>query len=302
MNLNTSPLEFLDLSKYGIYNSVYIKRDDLIHPIVSGNKWRKLKENFSYFESLNFDGIVSLGGAYSSHILSLSYTCFQKNIPCTLIIRGEEPKIKNDILLQCLDYGAKIHYLSRSNYSNKKFINEFCSLNYPSFLFIPEGGANKHGILGCRQIIKEINVDFDEIYCEVGTGATLSGISSVLANNQKVNGIVVLKGAKKIDESIKKNYFSSMGEAIKNNWNLIHDYHFGGYAKHNIYLINFMRDFYIKTGIKTDPIYSGKLFYALVDILQKYPKERKKKILALHSGGLSGISGFEKRYNIKIFN
>tara|TARA_B100000965_G_C19563006_1_gene745453 strand:+ start:1255 stop:1776 length:522 start_codon:yes stop_codon:yes gene_type:complete len=173
MEFKTSPLNKLDLSNFGINNEVYIKRDDLIHPIVSGNKWRKLKHNISYVKSSNFKGVISQGGAYSSHIQALSYVCYLKGIKCVLIIRGEEPKEKNDILNQCLKYGAKLHFCSRANYSKNEWINDFKNENYPSFFLIPEGGANEYGIKGCRDIIDEIKIDFDEIYCEVGSGATL---------------------------------------------------------------------------------------------------------------------------------
>ncbi len=302
MNFNSSPSEILDLSSFGIHNKIYVKRDDLIHPIVSGNKWRKLKENFEFFSFSKFEGIISLGGAYSSHILSLSYVCFKKKIPCALIIRGEKPKVKNDILIQCLKYGAKLHFCSRSQYSNQHWISDFFLGNYPSFFFIPEGGANKFGISGCRKVIQELKVDFDEIYCDVGTGATLSGLSLELDKNQFLKGIVVLKGDFDLEKKIKENYFLQTGLEIRNNWSLIHNYHFGGYAKYNEVLIEFMRQLYFQTGIKTDPIYSGKLFFGLIDQLRKNPSLRNKKIVVLHSGGLTGIKGFEKRYGIKIFN
>jgi len=302
VNFNPSPTEILDLSSFGIHNKIYIKRDDLIHPIVSGNKWRKLKENFDFFSFSKFKGIISLGGAYSSHILSLSYLCFKKGIPCVLIIRGEEPKVKNDILIQCLKYSSKLHFCSRSQYSNQHWVSEFVLKNYPSYFFINEGGANKFGISGCRQVIKELKVDFDEIYCDVGTGATLSGLSIELGENQFIKGIVVLKGALNLEREIKENYFSQTGKEIRNNWSLIHDYHFGGYAKYNKDLIEFMRQLYCQTGIKTDPIYSGKLFFGLIDQLLKNSSQVNKKIMVLHSGGVTGIIGFEKRYGVKIFN
>ena len=302
MNFNSSPLELLDLSLFGVQNEVYIKRDDLIHPIVSGNKWRKLKENFSFYKSSNYKGIVSLGGAYSSHILSLSFICSQEKIPCALIIRGEEPKEKNGILKQCLEYGATLNFVTRSQYANQDWIKRYVLKNHSSFFFIPEGGANKQGIEGCREIINELSIDFDEIYCEVGTGATLAGLSLALKEYQTVKGIVVLKGANNIDQEISRNFLLNNGSEIANNWNLIHDYHFGGYAKYNADLIDFMREFYLKTGIKTDPIYSGKLFYGLIDQLTKQKNPLNKRIVALHSGGLTGNKGFEKRYGLKIFN
>ena len=302
MEFKTSPLNKLDLSSFGINNEVYIKRDDLIHPIVSGNKWRKLKHNISYVKSSNFKGVISQGGAYSSHIQALSYVCYLKGIKCVLIIRGEEPKEKNDILNQCLKYGAKLHFCSRANYSKNEWINDFKNENHPSFFLIPEGGANEYGIKGCRNIIDEIKIGFDEIYCEVGSGATLAGISSALNKNQHVNGVVVLKGAKKMNIDIRNKYLKAFNNPISSNWSLLHDYHFGGYAKHNEMLISFMKDFYNKSQIKTDPIYSGKMFFALIDQLLKNPEKRNKRVIALHSGGLSGIPGYEKRYGIKIFN
>jgi 1-aminocyclopropane-1-carboxylate deaminase len=302
MNFPPSQLDPLDLSSYGIKNEIYIKRDDLIHPIVSGNKWRKLKQNISFFKSSDFAGIISLGGAYSSHILSLSFLCFKQNIPCVLIIRGEEPKEKNEILLQCLKFRASLHFCSRREYSDSEWVSNFIKNSYPFFFHIPEGGANKYGINGCKDIIKELNIDFDEIYCEVGSGATLAGISSALRTDQIVKGIVVLKGASEIKKDIVNNYSTETGGQLLNNFILMHDYHFGGYAKFNQTLVNFMRDFRIKTGIKTDPIYSGKLFFGLVDHLRNNPSLSNKKIIALHSGGLSGIPGYEKRYGIKIFN
>ncbi|MFL2585251.1 MAG: 1-aminocyclopropane-1-carboxylate deaminase/D-cysteine desulfhydrase [Parvicellaceae bacterium] len=302
MDFKPSPLQKLDLSLFGLKNEVYIKRDDLIHPIVSGNKWRKLKRNISYYKTIDSKGIISMGGAYSSHILALSYVCFKNNIPCVLMVRGEEPKQQSDILIQCLKYKAIINYCSRENYSSNIWMSNYCNDNYPSHFFIPEGAANEYGIKGCSEIIREISIDFDEIYCEVGTGATLAGISSALKPTQKVKGIVVLKGAKGIEKEIHDLYKEATNQKMNKNWHLNHDYHLGGYAKYNRILIEFMNDFYSKTQIKTDPIYSGKMFFALIDQLLKDQSLNSKTIIALHSGGLSGIPGFEKRYGIEIFN
>ena len=143
-------------------------------------------------------------------------------------------------------------------------------------------------------------VKFDEIYCESGTGATLAGLSVACSEQQIVKGIVVLKGALGIDMQIKKNYHDLFDLELKNNIQFLH-YHFGGYAKYNQELVDFIRKFFKLTGIKTDPIYSGKLFYALIDQLTKKPN-KNKTVIALHSGGLSGVPGFEKRYGIRLFN
>ena len=302
MDFNNSPLQKLDLSYYGIKNQVYVKRDDLIHPIISGNKWRKLKYNLKYFNSISKKGIVSIGGAYSSHILALSYICKVHSIKCVLLVRGEQTSPLNDILKKCQSYGAIVEYINRNNYKNQKWVKNFCKEKYNDFFFIPEGGANFYGIKGCQKIVNEIENDFDYIFCDVGTGATFSGIVSSLNKSQTCFGIVVLKGANKIGENISKKFKAELKKPFSKNWILNHDYHLGGYAKYNKELILFMREFYKLTGLMTDPIYSGKMFFGLVDQLKKNEKLEHKKIIALHSGGLSGIEGFEKRYKLKIFN
>ena len=301
MKLNISPIAPLDLSYYGIKNEVFIKRDDLIHPIISGNKWRKLKLNIEKYESSPFKGVISMGGAFSSHILALSYVCYKKKIPCVLLIRGEKPKKNDDIIQKCIANGAVIHHLSRTDYANKIWVNQFSEENYPSYFFIPEGGGNKYGLYGCKAIVEEISIEFDELFCDVGTGTTLAGISNALKAHQKVNGIVVLKGAENLEKEIEDKYMEVYGEYSRAKWNLIHDYHFGGYAKYDHELVLFMQLFYEITGIKTDPIYSGKMFYGLIDILKKEIINPSKKIIALHSGGLSGIRGYENRYGVKIY-
>ena len=296
-----SPLEKLDLSPFGVNQKVYIKRDDLIHPIVSGNKWRKLNYNFRFYYNNNYSGIISMGGAFSSHIQSLSFICSLKNIPCVILIRGQKPKKLNDILKQCEMNNAELIYLSKKDYSSNVSVHDMRTKNWPNYYFIPEGGSNRCGIEGCQEIINEINMDFDEIYCEVGTGTTLAGLASSCKKNKKVRGVVVLKGAEKINDQIEKNYFNLFNHTLTKNINYLHQYHFGGYAKHSMKLINFIREFYKETGIKTDPIYSGKLFFALIDQLKK-DENKNKTVIALHSGGLSGIPGYEHRYKLKLFS
>ncbi len=296
-----SPLQKLDLSVFGVDQQVYVKRDDLIHTVVSGNKWRKLKQNLDYFSKSYKKGIISLGGAYSSHVLALSFLCKQQNIPLVLLIRGQRQKQFSDILEQCVEHKSKLIFLDRKDFSDPFYVRNLVAKNWTNFFFIPEGGANKWGILGCQEIINELGLKFNEIYCEVGTGATLAGLSAACSEQQIVKGIVVLKGAHDIDMDIKKNYQNLFDRKLKNNIQFLHDYHFGGYAKYNQELVDFIREFFKLTGIKTDPLYSGKLFYALIDQLTKKPN-KNKTVIALHSGGLSGVPGFEKRYGIKLFN
>ena len=290
-------LEAIDLGAFGISNKqVFVKRDDLIHPIVSGNKWRKLKYNIQEYFTGNYVGIVSFGGAHSNHIIALSYLANFYNIPTIIIIRGEQPKKASPTLKKCKNLGVELNYVSRENYkillSNIELINK----QYLNYFVIPEGGANNFGIRGCEDIVDEINMDFDEIYCDVGTGATLAGLANKLKNHQIVNGVVVLKGAEYLKNEINK----FLNNTVKSKYyNLLHNYHFDGYAKNNKELIIFMRKFYDLTGIRTDPIYSAKMFYGMIEQLKLQKNE--KTIIALHSGGLQGIEGFEERYKLKIY-
>lgn len=297
-----SPIQRLNLAAFGITkHEVWVKRDDLIHPIVSGNKWRKLSDNIDAFLNSSHSNVVSMGGAFSNHLLSLSYICDKYKIPNSLIVRGERPIKLNDILLSCQDYNTNLIFTERRQYSNESWIRSFIDKKFNNCFFIPEGGANQFGIKGCAEIVKEIDQDFDEIYCEIGTGATFMGIASALSNKQKIIGVVVLKGAKEIANSLAIQYQNIFAEKMSSNASFLHDYHLGGYAKNSAKLIEFMRVFYSQTGIMTDPIYSGKLFYALVDQLSKQSNQPAKKIIALHSGGLAGIKGFEQRYKLSIF-
>ena len=212
-----SPLEKLDLSSFGVKQKVYIKRDDLIHPIVSGNKWRKLNYNFRFYFDNNYSGIISMGGAFSSHIQSLSLICSLKNIPCVIFIRGQKLKTPNDILKQCEMNNAKLIYLSKNDYSNNIAVQEIRMKNWPNYYFIPEGGSNRYGIEGCREIINEIDMEYDEIFCEVGTGTTLAGLASSCNKNKKVRGVVVLKGAENISNQVEKNYINLFNHSLNNN-------------------------------------------------------------------------------------
>jgi len=297
-----SPIQRLNLAAFGITkHEVWVKRDDLIHPIVSGNKWRKLSDNIDGFLNSNHTNIVSMGGAFSNHLISLSYICDKYKIPNSLIVRGERPSELNDILLSCQNYNSNLIFTERRHYSNEIWIKNFIEEKFNNCFFIPEGGANKFGVMGCAEIVKEIDQEFDEIYCEVGTGATFMGIASALNHNQKIIGVVVLKGAKEIADNLAIQYHDIFADRLTSNAFFLHDYHFGGYAKNSARLIDFMRVFYSQTGIITDPIYSGKLFYALVNQLSKQSDQPPKKIIALHSGGLAGIKGFEQRYKLSIF-
>ena len=292
-----SPIEPLNLSFFGIKkHEIWIKRDDLIHEVISGNKWRKLKYNIQHYLENNHKGIISFGGAHSNHIVALSHISNELNIPTIIFIRGEKPRSLSPTLIKCSEYGVDLLFVTRDQYKEKHTILNNIGKEYPDHFIIPEGASNHYGIKGCIEIVEEVEMDFDEIYCDIGTGATCAGIAKALNKDQKVIGVVVLKGAGYLHDQINK-----MLKFRQKNFSLIHDYCFGGYAKKDNDLIKFIQIFYKQTGIKTDPIYSGKMFYGLVKELQKDTSLKSKRIIALHSGGLQGIKGYEQRYKLKIY-
>jgi 1-aminocyclopropane-1-carboxylate deaminase len=216
------------------------------------------------------------------------------------IIRGDELKDNIDQTLKlnptlnlASKHGMKFEFISRSNYRLKNtdtFISELRE-KYKDFYLIPEGGTNKLAIKGCEEILEPEDEIFDIVCVAVGTGGTISGIINSAKENQFVMGFPALKGdflKKEINKLIRPN----------NNWGLINDYHFGGYAKVNEELVNFINNFKFETSIPLDPIYTGKMMFGLLDLIRQGRFERGTKILAVHTGGLQGIQGI----NIKLMH
>ncbi len=299
-----SPLELIN---YPLFTekqiNVYVKRDDLIDAEISGNKWRKLKYNLIEAKAQKRNTILTFGGAYSNHISATSAVGKIFGLKTIGVIRGEETLPLNPTLLQAEKDGMRFLYVSRTDYRKKntpEFINKLKE-KLGDFYLIPEGGGNKLGVKGCNDIVNEIDMNFNYILTDCGTGATLAGICEALKGNQKAIGISILKGGEFIKNEVKL-LLGDTYNRIETQYSLETGYHFGGYAKYNQDLILFMRDFYTKTNIKTDPIYTGKLFYALVDLAKKDYFKKGSIIVLVHTGGLQGIEGFEKRHGFSIFD
>lgn len=279
---------------------IRVKRDDLIHPVISGNKYRKLVYNLTSFRASDFDQIITFGGAHSNHIDAVAFLCHKEGIPCSAIIRGEEPSNYSPTLKHAAEHGMKLHFVSRTEYRQRNENSYLSKLQqqYPSAYIIPEGGANDLGVKGCEEIVKECQqeVDFDYITVDCGTGATLAGMVRPLKSHQKAIGIQVLKGVDFISKEVE-----SLNPSGSFNYQVWTDYHFGGYAKYQSELISFMRWFHQETGIQLDPVYTGKQFYAVFDQLKKGFFPKGSSIVLTHTGGLQGIQGFEERYGIKIY-
>jgi len=275
--------------------TVYVKREDLIHPIVSGNKFRKLKYNLIEVKANQHTKLLTFGGAFSNHIAAAAFAAKENGFESIGIIRGEELRGKiaeNPTLQFAQDCGMQFEFVSREQYRLKdepQFLEEL-KQKFGSFYHLPEGGTNDLAIKGCEEILTSNDSQFDYICCAVGTGGTISGIINSTQIHQKVLGFPALKGDFLKDEI--RNF------AKNNRWDLINSYHFGGYGKVDANLIAFINSFYEKTNVPLDPIYTGKLFYGVIDLINNNYFPECSKILVIHTGGIQGIQGM----NIKLKN
>jgi 1-aminocyclopropane-1-carboxylate deaminase len=276
-------------SKRGL--QVFMKREDLIHPYVSGNKWRKLNYNLIEAKRLGHHTLLTFGGAYSNHIYATAAAANEAGFNSIGIIRGEE--LSNKPLNHTLSF-AKLNrmdlkFISREKYRTKarqEFVNELQE-HYGDFYLIPEGGTNNLAIKGCEEVVNDEIRQFDIVCLSVGTGGTISGVITAAAKHQQVIGFSILKGdfLKKDVEDLLINYSGNRYD----NWQIETDYHFGGYAKSNNELLKFIHDFETKHDIPLEPIYTGKMMYGLYDKIKKGAFKSGSKVLAIHTGGLQGL-------------
>lgn len=275
--------------------SVQIKREDLIHPFVSGNKFRKLKYNLLQAKTENHDTLLTFGGAFSNHIAAVAFAGKEKGFKTIGIIRGDELEGKvdeNPTLSFAQNCGMQLEFISREEYRLKSEVSfiENLKQNFGSFYLIPEGGTNDLAIKGCQEILTPEDADFDYICCSIGTGGTISGIINSALPHQKVLGFPALKG-----DFLKEEICNFVQNE---NWELLTDYHFGGYGKVNEELIQFINQFYTENQIPLDPIYTGKMVFGVIDLIQKNYFPAESKILLIHTGGIQGIQGM----NMKLKN
>lgn len=268
--------------------SLTIKREDLLHPFISGNKFRKLKYNLLQAKDENLETILTFGGAYSNHIAAVAYAGKEQRFKTIGIIRGEELRNKiseNPTLQFAQECGMQLEFVTREAYRLKTEPHFIAKLKdkFDAFYLVPEGGTNEYAIKGCEEILTEEDKHFDFVCCAVGTGGTISGIINSALQHQKVLGFPALKGDFLKDE-IRK-FASNI------NWKLVTEYHFGGYGKVTDELIQFINQFYKQTEIPLDPIYTGKMVFGVIDLIQKNYFPENAKILLIHTGGLQGIQG-----------
>ena len=292
MDLSQSILHKID-NINGI--NLYLKRDDLIHKDVSGNKWRKLKEHVKFAVENNIDTIETFGGAYANLLPSVAATGKIFGLNAIATVRGEE--VSNPTIDYCRELGMELRFVSRTKF--KELARDLREVVIKgNTLVVPEGGASKYGVLGCEDIVNEIDIDFDVITVDAGTGATATGMLRALKESQKLLVFPVLKG-EFIKNEIKRLYEDTYGETCPNNYEVIEDYHFGGFVKWNMQLIEFIRSFNLKYGVQLDPIYTGKQLFGVVDLIEKGYFSKNINVVSVHTGGLQGIAGFEQRFGIK---
>jgi 1-aminocyclopropane-1-carboxylate deaminase/D-cysteine desulfhydrase-like pyridoxal-dependent ACC family enzyme len=303
-DIQDSPLQrlqsdFLDNAEV----QLYLKRDDLIHPLFGGNKWRKLKYNLIHAREQNIDTLLTFGGAWSNHIHATAAAGKHFGFQTIGIIRGEEHEPLNPTLTFAKSQGMQLHYIDRQQYRHKndpRFIEEL-KRRFGNIYILPEGGSNQLAIRGCEEIVPEVNqqlsqqdsTDFDYICCASGTGATLAGLASMIKPGQQATGFSVLKGdflQHEVRHFMEANETHDMS-AISN-WHVENRYHFGGYAKASDELINFIRTFKTQYGVELDAVYTGKMFYGLFDMIRSAEFPPGSSIVAIHSGGLQGNKGF----------
>lgn len=268
--------------------SLFIKREDLLHPHISGNKFRKLKYNLAQAKKENQQTLLTFGGAFSNHILAVAAAGKEYGFKTIGIIRGEELKDKvaeNTTLQKAQNFGMVFNFITRDVYRDKnnlKFIEELKEV-YGDFYLIPEGGTNDLAVKGCEEILIPEDERFDYICCAVGTGGTISGLINCSKSSQQVLGFPALKG-----DFLREDICRF---ATKSNWELISAYHFEGYGKVSEELIRFINGFYHQYKIPLDPIYTGKMVFGVLDLIDKNYFPENAKILMIHTGGLQGVAG-----------
>ena len=280
---------------------LYIKREDKIHPFVSGNKFRKLKYNILEAKKMQQDTLLTFGGAFSNHIVATAVAGKLAGLKTIGVIRGDELRnnlqktlANNSTLKKAHENGMDFHFVSRASYRDKTSVSFINSLKeqFGDFYLIPEGGTNDLAIKGCEEILTKEDSEFDAICVAVGTGGTISGLINSAKSHQKVIGFPALKGDF-LQQEIEKL------TTRRENWSLLNEYHFGGYAKYNEVLISFINQFYAATKIKLDPIYTGKMLFGIVDVIKKDYFSENSKILIIHTGGLQGIEGVNQQLSKK---
>ncbi|MCC5638492.1 pyridoxal-phosphate dependent enzyme [Nostoc sp. CHAB 5844] len=279
-----------------------VLRLDLMHPWVNGNKWFKLKYNLLEAKKMNFNTLLTFGGAYSNHIFATAAAGKLFGFHTIGVIRGEERLPQNPTLSFAVQQSMQLVYCDRTSYKQRNTPELHAQLreHYGEIFIIPEGGSNLNGVRGCTEILKETG-DFDVICIACGTGTTFAGILLSLAQKQRAIAFPILKNGEFLQTEIATLWQSYLAAGLlaPNNsppsWELICNYHFGGYAKVNNELLKFTQQFQQTHGIPLDYVYTAKMFYGVMDLLKQGFFSKGDRILLIHTGGLQGNLGMQQR-------
>ncbi|MCU0421663.1 MAG: pyridoxal-phosphate dependent enzyme [Bacteroidia bacterium] len=268
---------FEPFNKFGC--KVFMQRDDILHPFISGNKWRKLKYVIHDAKEKQCHTLISFGGAYSNHLIALACAGATYGFKTIGFVRGEE--VNNQLLSLCKWYGMQLIFTSRDSYKNKQQLYLDFIKQQQGFYFIDEGGKGELAVAGCEEILYKTEINFSHVLCAVGTGTTLAGLSKQAKRfGMKAEGVCVLKGEGLIDDEIN----TIAGDVV----HVHHGFHHGGYAKTSPELLLFMQELAATTGVLTDQVYTGKLCFAVAALIQQQYFPAHSKILLIHTGGLLG--------------
>lgn len=296
-----SPLKTLKNPLFDERNiQVDVKHDDLIDPIISGNKFRKLQHHLKLVKKGSYRGVLSMGGPWSNHLHALAKVCYDQKIPLVAFVRGPEPQNYSATLNDIQNWQTKLIFLSRADYRSLRnsyeknidtqtILSEFDILRpYMDCYFIPEGGFGEAAIAGIEQLCNELPADYSYIYLGVGTGTTMAGlVNSYQGREATIMGVLAVNAGDSQLETIK-----TLATNPVNNWQLTSDYVGNGFAKSSDELEAFMWQVFQTSGLITEPVYTAKALHALYDDVIHGHLESNQKVLFLHTGGLQGLRGY----------
>jgi 1-aminocyclopropane-1-carboxylate deaminase len=273
-------------SFYGHAIEVSVLRLDKIHPVISGNKWFKLRFYIEEARRSGKKGILTFGGAWSNHIVATAAACHEAGLASIGIIRGEEPAVLSPTLEMAKRLNMRLAFISRADYRDKQAPATIDDSNY---LIVGDGGYGSFGAKGASTILDSCPTGFSHYCCAVGTGTMLAGIINRLPAGAAATGLSVMKNNFELGDRVKALLLKDRW-----NWKIVHDFSFGGYAKHQPVLIRFMNEFFDATGIPSDFVYTAKLFYGVQQLVQQNFFPGGSRLLLIHSGGLQGNTSLPK--------
>jgi len=298
-----SPLSRIDDDEFhrrGL--EILVKRDDLLHPVISGNKWRKLKYILDHALKQGAECIVSMGGAYSNHLHALAFAGKVLGLKTRAYVRGECPAQLNPTLLDLQRWGMALNFVSRGDYRELRTFRAYDSL--PDLrtgeYWLPEGGASGLALRGMAEIIAEIDCGYDVLATACGTGTTLAGLIAAAPESVRILGVAALKGGAYLQDEVEQ--LLPHTQRAAHNWTLLTEYHHGGFAKTTPQLLAFISQFRQRQGITLEPVYTGKLLYAIYQLVEQDTFAPGQRIVVLHTGGLQGeraFSGYNPQFCVE---